>query len=348
MLTRSRLLAADPRVEVVGFVESDDAIADEIERNLGLVRYGSLSALLESRIDLVVVEAIDPWQMAMAEQCVGLVRGMLLEKPGTSLPREAYGLSERCERAGMIVEFGYQLHYAESISRLRDVVASGCLGQITQARFHGGCPAGAALDPWQSLPEDLGGFGYTIGCHVIEWVVSLFGIPLQVSGLARRLPPGEVIDSPFYRKELFSGRKASSKVQVGTCMYEDVAAAVLLYKDKLVSMDLTAWEAQDWVRLWRVELYGTNGTAQAMGSEDVSVELREARGDYVAGTTKWRPAPPSRDYPYERQLDGVIKRLQGAEYGKCVGLDIGIAVLRVLDAMFSSVATDGVLQNVSS
>jgi hypothetical protein len=82
-----------------------------------------------------------------------------LEKPGAAIPEDFYALAKEieCKRPGLAVELGYEMHYSEALGFARKVVKEGVLGDITTARFHGGCPSGAGMDLWQAIPEDLGG-----------------------------------------------------------------------------------------------------------------------------------------------------------------------------------------------
>ena len=342
ILQRVHLLANNERATVLGFVEEDDAVARELEERLDLKRFETLDELLLRGVDVAVVEALDPDVPKLARACIGRVKSVLIEKPGADRPEFAYPLARLLREAGTVVEFGYEMHYADCMRSLRRVLSSGCLGQVTLARFHGGNPVGCALELWQSLPDDLGGVGYTEGCHLVELVTDLFGVPEAVSALAVRLPPGEALVSPFYKAGLFSPADALTKVRVGTCKYEDLMTTTLVYHDKLVTVDLTAWEARSWVEDWSAELYGTNGTVRAsFASELVEINLREERGGLPSGQTVVEAGKSGLGYMYERQLGSLISRTLGNPAAEAVGLEAGMGVLRVLEAAYASAAASG-------
>jgi len=162
-----------------------------------------------------------------------------------------------------------------------------------------------------------------------------------------KLPPGEIVASPFFKPAMFGTQEENIDVQVGTCMYEDVVTATLVYSDKLVTIDLTAWESESSVENWAIQVYGTNGRAQVdLGSEEVSLVLREERSGFDAGRTAWTGESSDLGYTYERQLDGLIRRIRGIEVDEMVDLDAGIAVLRVLRAMYESAASGGSSRNL--
>ena len=342
ILQRVRLLQEDDRALVVGFVEEDSKISAAVQDRLGLKQFGSLDELLSVGIDIAVVEALDPDVPRLASACIGRAKSLLIEKPGAGRPHEAYSLISPCKKAGTVVEFGYEMHYAEFMRVLHGVLESRCLGQVTLARFHGGNPVGCALEIWQSLPEDLGGLGYTEGCHLVEMVTDLFGVPGRVSSVASKLLPGDSESSPYYKSGLFSDPAEVTEVRVGTCRYEDVMTSSLVYEDKVVTIDLTAWEAGNWVEDWSVEIYGTNGTSRVnVASEVVEVFLREERAGFAQGRTVIDANHSGLGYMYERQLDSLIRRTKGAGAEVSVGLEAGMAVLRVLEAAYASAAASG-------
>jgi predicted dehydrogenase len=130
-------------------------------------------------------------------------------------------------------------------------------------------------------------------------------------------------------------------------MYEDVVTATFAYPDKLVTMDLTAWESGNWVEDWAVQIYGTNGTLQVnLGSEEVSLVLREGRSGFDAGRTSWMSERSDFGYTYERQLESLIRRIRGSEVPEKVDLDSGIGVLRVLGALYESASSGGSSRSV--
>lgn len=347
ILQRARLLEKDERAVVFGFVEGDDNVAGQVVHRLGMDRLANLDSLLAQGVELVIIEALDPDVPGLVRACVGRVTALLVEKPGADRPQAAYDVARLCREAGTVVEFGYEMHYAEFMAVLRKVLASGCLGQVTLARLHGGSPVGCGLELWQSLPEDIGGVGYTEGCHLVELATDLFGVPDAVSALTVKLPPGETVSSPYFKAGLFTRAGTTTTLRVGTGVHEDLATATLLYPDKLVTVDVTAWESGNWVKDWALDIYGTNGTVGVnAGSEVVSVALREARGGFPAGQTNFEGGQSGLWYMYERQLDSLINRTLGIGAVEEVGLDAGIAVLRVLEAMFESASVSGATRTV--
>jgi predicted dehydrogenase len=340
---RVQLLRAMPDVTIRGFFEPDPQIAKKFTERTGLTRFDTPESLLAAKPDIAIVNALDPQVPDLAAQAARAgVRGLLLEKPGAASPERFYELAGELARGGVEVEIGYELHYADAAALCREVIAADVLGDITLARFHGGCPVGAGAELWQSIPEDPGGLVFTEGSHLLEIVVDLFGTPSRVGASVRRLPEGRPTPSIAYKADLFSAPAADYQVAVGTLRHEDVGAALLDYPDKIVTVDLTAWEPTYWCADWAIEVYGTNGVLHAAPDPaEVRLTLRAAAGRYQAGTTVLRapdPLPGQRTLveAYRRQLVSLLARVTGADGEHGCDLRIGVGVMRIMQAMYQA------------
>ena len=158
VFARVRLLREMPDVAILGFFEPDPQIAERLADHTGVPRFETAEALLETGPRIAIINGLDPQVPGLAEQAAGAgVDGLLLEKPGAASPERFYQLAGELEGRAIQVEVGYELHYADSVALCRDLIAHDVLGDVTLARFHGGCPVGAGAELWQSIPEDPGG-----------------------------------------------------------------------------------------------------------------------------------------------------------------------------------------------
>lgn len=340
---RLRLLRAMPEVAVTGFFDPDARLAEGFAHRSGLARFDTAEALLATGPVVAIINGLDPQVPGLARRAARAgVRGLLLEKPGAASPEQFYELAGELSRAGIAVEIGYELHYADSTALCRELLAEDALGDITLARFHGGCPVGAGAELWQSIPEDAGGLVFTEGCHLLEIVVDLFGTPSRVGASVRRLPEGRRTRSVGYKADVFAPPSGDYEVAVGTLRHEDVGAALLDYPDKIVTVDVTAWEPTDWCTDWAIEIYGTNGVLHAVPDPaEVRLTLRDAVGRHRAGTTVVRgPAPPPGERglaeSYRRQLASLLARVGGATDSRGCDLRIGVGVMRIMQAMYQA------------
>jgi predicted dehydrogenase len=346
---RVELLRAMPGVGIRGFFEPDAQIAERFADRTGLARFGTAQALLNPQPQalpgtgpqIAIINGLDPQVPGLAEQAARAgVRGLLLEKPGAASPERFFELARDLTGRDIQVEIGYELHYADSMALCRGLLAEGVLGEITLARCHGGCPVGAGAELWQSIPQDPGGLVFTEGSHLVEIIVDLFGTPSRVGASVRRLPEGKPTTAIAYKADLFSPPSASFSVAVGTLRHEDVAAALLDYPDKIVTIDVTAWEPTYWCADWAIEIYGTNGALHAMPDPaEVRLTLRTGAGQYPAGTTVLRapsPLPGQRSLleAYRRQLVSLISRVAGSAGEPGCDLRIGVGVMQILQAIY--------------
>lgn len=349
VFVRVQQLRAREDVTLLGFHEPDAEIAERFARETGLERFGSLDALLEQRPDLLVSEALDIDMPDLALAAAPHVRALLLEKPGAPTLAEMERLVAGLAEHPVDAHVGYQLHYSPSIARMRALLESGALGQITLARFNAGCPIGCGDELWQSVPGDLGGVMFTEGCHMLQLIVDALGVPQEVSGMIERLPAGTAVRSNVVKRDLFDDPAPDDRSEVGRLMYEDVGAALLRYPTLLATLDVTAWEATDWVHNWILEFQGTNGTLKVRPLPPrLDLFLRTPAAGLSAGdhAQEWEsPAGHELtlvpDPAYERQLDAVLDRLRSDEQRRApsqASLHQARDVIRVLDAIYRSSA----------
>ena len=332
-------------VVVRGFFEVNEGIAARFEQETGLHRFSSAGELLRTRPDLVIIEGLDTQVPTLATAAASYARALLLEKPGAPDRPAMDQMVEELGQYDVEVEVGYQLHYSDGIKLCREVLGSGALGQVTLARFHAGCPIGCGDELWQGVPGDLGGVMYTEGCHMLELILDTLGMPKSVCGAIKKLPKGATIASDVVKEDLFSDIGGVIEVTVGDLMYEDVGAAILFYPDKVATLDVTAWEATDWVEDWRMEYYGTNGTLTLTPAPPkFRLLLRTPRAGYGAGETTFSgsgdPHGPEvslvPDAAYRRQLTGLMDKLRENRSVSQRSLRTAQGVVHVLDAIYKS------------
>ncbi|KAJ5679944.1 oxidoreductase [Penicillium macrosclerotiorum] len=338
--------------EFVGFYEEDSEIASRLHERLPqLTRFDTPGALLDTNPDILMIHALDPDVPRWARYALNHpapFKGLFLEKPGAAIPQDFYELAMEIKkkRPGLVVELGYELHYSEALEFSRKVIRDEVLGDITSARFHGGCPSGAGMDLWQSIPEDLGGILQTEGCHTLENVVDLFGTPERVISSIRKLPTRPPHPVVGWIPDIFTGTMETGEFGVGSLLYEDICSGIMEYSDKNIILDLTAWEATEWCNEWAIDIYGTNGSLHAIPDYPVAtLFLREPRGDFAAGETKMTTEHPHgiSNIPgcYRKQLETLFARVRTAKAPAdgCCDLETNVNILKVIDAFYKSAAS---------
>lgn len=222
------------------------------------------------------------------------------------------------------------MHYSEAMEFARKVVKEGVLGYITTARFRGGCPSGAGMDLWQSIPEDLVGIMHTQSCHTLDSIVDLFVAPERVVSTIRKLPQRPPHLVVGWILNLFSGLSPLRHLEWEILMYKDMASAMMEYSNKTVTLNMTPWKPIGWCNEWAID---TNGSLQTVPDFPVAeLYLREARGGSDAGTTK----------VIGNNLRVLSARVRGASAKgldleqECCGLVKNVKILKIIAAIYES------------
>lgn len=344
---RTGILLERSDVCILGFWEPDDIVASKVSARLGLRRYDCEQALTSLDFDVAFVHPLDhdnP-RLALLAASSG-AKGLLLEKPGATHPEHAFRLISELNRyPDLVVEYGWEMHYAETMDWVRDIVRKGVLGDITTSHWHGGTPSGGGMELWQRQQDTLGGFLYMDASHTLEAIVDVFGLPQSISASVRKLPKGSKhpIVSCFYdmHQEALS---PTTEYAVGELPYEDIGSVIMEYETHNVVADFTAWEPTDWCADWGINIYGTNGAFHGvLNPPDCQVALRSSKAGYKKGVThmsteKAKGLSNQLGY-YTRQIDLFLQRVTNkndARSTECAGLDGQVKLMKVLQAIYLS------------
>jgi predicted dehydrogenase len=342
---RIELIQGHPSADFIGLWEPDSVLRATYAGNFGFPMFDSADDLIAASPDLVIVEGLDHQNPEVVKRLAAAGCDLLIEKPGANRLVDMESMVESVRGTRVHAQIGYMLEYSPALAYLRSVLDSGVLGDITLARFHASSPVGCAAELWQSLPDDEGGVTYTDGCHMVDIIHLLFGRPNGVQALVKRLESRASAQSQYYKRNVFAGLGSAQEFEIGSLMHEDCSATVFDYGDKLVTFDVTGWEARGWVEGWRIELYGTNGTIFAgLMPPWARVNVATARAGYDAGWHSFEGEAevldPSQytlvpDATYTRELHDLIDRLRSGDRSQA-GLERGLAVVQMLEAAFRS------------
>lgn len=255
-------------VEVIGVADDDN---DNAEAVSALANYLDVPVLSSEEVlsrDDIHGVIVEPWTYEMVDTTIRALKAgkhVLVEKPGGSNPQDLARLVEAEKDYPGIVQIGYNFRFSPMVEKAREILQSGILGSVVQSQVHAAGPAGDAVYRWFNLPKDIGGCFWEDGCHVVDLIVHLFGMPNGATARVSKFPSVSGADS-----------------------LEDAAVAALEYDDMLLAFDFTSWEAHDWLEAWQFTFYGDKGTLKfRMIPETFELYLKEATGDYRAGWTRW-------------------------------------------------------------
>jgi predicted dehydrogenase len=340
---RIELLQAEPGVEIEGCYDPDERLTAALHRERGLTAFPSAAELLDQEgVNFAVIEGWDTDNPGYVRQAIERGQAVLLEKPGAPNLAEMQAMLNLVESYPVPFQIGYQLRHSPVLPHVRHMLDDGVLGPLTLVRTHAAAPVGGAAEPWQSVPGDLGGLLYTDGCHMIDLIVHLLGAPVGVKGSLLKLPAGPPVFAHGYKIDTMLVRGQDTFIPLGGLMYEDGAAAILHYRDKLVTFDITGWEAHPWVEAWTMEFYGANGTLY-VGLEPPSYRLyvRNATERFGAGWHTWQALKlPGVDATYRGEMARMLDRIRRWDTDNAQWIFDARTVISVLHQIFETAAGD--------
>jgi len=155
----------------------------------------SFEALIaDPEIELVVVASPNKWHARQARAALEAGKHVLCEKPFGFTTGDVDAMIAAAARAGRVLQPFQQRRYEADFNKVREICASGRLGQITFVRiaWHGF----SRRWDWQTLRSFGGGQLYNNGPHLIDHALELFGPgePEVWCDLRRSLASGDAED----------------------------------------------------------------------------------------------------------------------------------------------------------
>jgi predicted dehydrogenase len=341
VFARIELLTDASGVEIVGCYDPDDRLSEGIERNHGIPKFANADELMDQPgVNSVVIEGWDTENPSYVHKAIERGQAVLLEKPGAPNLTEMDAMLAALAVRPVPFHIGYQLRYSPVIPHVQRLLADGVLGPLTLVRTHAAAPVGGAAEPWQSVPGDLGGLLYTDGCHMIDLIVHLLGAPQSVVGSILKLPAGPPVFAYGFKTDTLVTRGDDVFIPLGGLMYEDGAAAILDYGDKLVTMDITGWEAHPWVEAWTMEFYGANGSLYVgLGPASYRLYVRNATERFSSGWHSWQAIKaPGVDATYTGEMNHMLDRVRRWDIDNTQWIADAHDVISILTRIFETSA----------
>jgi predicted dehydrogenase len=166
--------------EVFGIAEPDPDLQSRLdgEAYKDVPRLTVDQILNDKRIQVVGVETIVRDLLDNAEQCVAAGKHIHLDKPaGESLPQFKRILDDAV-RQHLAVQMGYMYRYHPGIVLIKQCLKKGWLGEPFELHCVMSKKADARLR--QELTIYKGGTMLELGCHLIDSVVAILGVPEKI------------------------------------------------------------------------------------------------------------------------------------------------------------------------
>ena len=253
-----------PDWEVVGICEPDAglrAAAEKQQTYQGLPWMSRDELLALDGLDAVLVETKPDTSLEHAAAAIAAGRHVHLDKPaGTSLP--AYRkLLENANAKGLVVQMGYRFRFNPAVMLLREFLAEGWLGDV----FEVSAVMSKVVEPAarKGFARFPGGMMFELGCHVIDLVVAVLGMPDRVESVMRH------------------------SLESADDTLADNTLAILHYPRAIATVRASALEVEGFSRR-HLTICGTQGTfhIQPLDDPSVRITLDRPRGMFPKGITE--------------------------------------------------------------
>jgi predicted dehydrogenase len=327
---RVRALREVEGVQVISAADDDRRLKYFTDK-YGLEPVATDALLADERISAVLVHSKSVDMVPLALRAIEAGKAVLVEKPGGAAVDDLARLAAAAREPGAIVQVGYNVRFAESVTQARELLDQGLIGDVVSVSAHGASLVGEQLSHHLNQPADMGGGLWIIGCHVLDVLLSFFGPPTSLNARVRKY-------------ERLSG----------TGSREDAAAVILTYPERQIVFDFDVYDRLEWFESSRITFHGTGGLIE-IGILPVSLRvcLPEARDGWSRG---WTERVSSRfTTPFARteenrfselpELDNIdffrremAKFVDSIRTGAAVAVpaDAALDVARVVDACYRS------------
>jgi predicted dehydrogenase len=249
-----RIVKESPRWELVTIAKDDGPTRDAL--------------LADPAIRVVAVESDVARHAEHARLALEAGKHLHLEKPPSVLMREFREIVALAQRKKLLVQMGYMWRYHPGINAMLEAARQGWLGEIYLVR--GNINTLVTPGSRAAVAAYRGGQMFELGCHLIDPVVRLLGLPRKIT--------------PYLRTD---GGFPDSLADNNAVVFEYPRALGIVTS---AALQPRAFPHRSF------EIFGTNGTAVLRPIEPpaLTIDLAKAAGPYPAGVQQVKLPPFSR------------------------------------------------------
>ena len=167
--------------EVMGYVVCE---GDEEKFNCakasyeGYKRYTLDEAFAIEGLDAVAVETYDLNLVKYAQMSASRGLNVFMDKPGSESAEDFEKMLSTVKNNGKVFAIGYMYRYNPFVIDLMNKIKEGKLGEIYSVEAQMNCDHATAKRNW--LGGFKGGMTFFLGCHLIDLVYSIMGMPEEI------------------------------------------------------------------------------------------------------------------------------------------------------------------------
>ena len=173
--------------EIVGYVLPEnerERLSHKMKHFDGYPELTLEEVLKDPSVEAVAVETDEIYLTKYAKLAVDAGKHVHMEKPGSPDPGAFEALISAVKKSGKVFHTGYMYRYNETIRDLISRVKKGELGQIVSVEAQMSCTHPLWVRNW--LAEMPCGMTWFLGCHLIDLILQLQGLPKKVIPLNKR------------------------------------------------------------------------------------------------------------------------------------------------------------------
>jgi len=137
-----------PGVDLAGIADDDRARGEEAAQRFGTRSLASAEALLDEKLDGVVICSENARHRALTELAAPRTSHILCEKPIAATLTDAQAMIATCAAHGTRLQIAFPVRFSPPVQRLKAILDAGTLGRIYSAKTtnHGRMPGGWFVD----------------------------------------------------------------------------------------------------------------------------------------------------------------------------------------------------------
>jgi predicted dehydrogenase len=318
-----RVLYELPDAELVGVCDLDQERLERIGRRYPDVRRTtSYEELLEDPVvDAVAIVTAVGTHFRLARAALEAGKHVFVEKPMAGSIEEAELLIATARASGLTLMPGHTFLYSPPVNAVRDLIRTGAVGEIyfmSMSRVNLGLHQSDASVIWDLGPHDLSILRYWLGES-----------PISVSAMTRCCVMPDVPDVAFVNLQYANG--AVAHVELSWLAPSKLRRTAIVGSEKMVVYDDTSAEP---VRVF------DSGVTLRTPANFGEYQLTYRAGDILS---------PRIDVtePLQVEMEDFCKSVAGGREPRS-SMEIGLDVLRVIEAIDRSLGSDGVPSPVES
>ena len=160
------------------FVDEDDSQFKNNEAVYEDVPRLSLDELWNAGLDAVVIETNEKISCKYAIMAAEHGLHVQMDKPGSEDHEEFVSMINLFKKTGLVFQPGYMYRYNPAFLKALEIVKSGRIGKIYSVEAQMNALQGDTKRIW--LKQFRGGMMFFVGCHMIDLVLRLQGMPSEI------------------------------------------------------------------------------------------------------------------------------------------------------------------------